>query len=233
MGPARLVRSGLVWARRPPAPLARHPWIGLTLALLGLGAFAVLVVAIRSNETVLAWDRLAADRLHSIAVHSPWLLIQIMRGLSFTGRELVTLLSWALALLWLGQRRWRELSMLALAMTGGALWFRLIGTLVDRPRPNWPDALDPLTGPGFPSGHSISAVLLYGLLAYLLLPHLRSGVQRAVVLVAAPALVLLIGFSRLFMGNHYPTDILAGYSIGLAWGALVVTAVERVFTRRA
>jgi len=114
---------------------------------------------------------------------------------------------------------------------GGEIWFEMLSRAFGRHRPVWPDPLDPLPGPGFPSGHSHTAVLLYGLLFYLLWPHLRSAPARILAAVVTVFIALLIGFARLYMGAHYPTDILAGYAFGLFWFGLVYTGVELYYAR--
>jgi len=67
----------------------------------------------------------------------------------------------------------------------------------------------------FPSGHSTIAVTLYGYLAYLIIKQLKKKTAKAAVFIGAILVIILIGFSRLYLGVHYVSDILAGYSVGL------------------
>jgi undecaprenyl-diphosphatase len=76
----------------------------------------------------------------------------------------------------------------------------------------------------FPSGHSTAAFALYGMLAYLLIDHMRSTAGKLVLLLVAVALVLGIGISRVYLGVHYPSDVAAGYLAGFIWLATLIGA---------
>jgi undecaprenyl-diphosphatase len=86
--------------------------------------------------------------------------------------------------------------------------------------------------PGFPSGHAISAVVCYGLLAYLLVPNLPSTFWKGLVVAAALFVIGFIGFSRIFTAGHYLTDILSGYAVGIAWSGLAYTLIEIFYQKR-
>ena len=86
--------------------------------------------------------------------------------------------------------------------------------------------------PGFPSGHAVAVVACYGLLAYLLAPKMPSLFWKITVITAALLIILFVGFSRIFMGGHYLTDILAGYAVGIAWFGLAYTLIEMFFQER-
>ena len=108
----------------------------------------------------------------------------------------------------------------------GGIWLAL-SQYYDRARPVFDVAVwHQMTAPGFPSGHSIAAVMCFGLLAYLIVPKISSRFWKAVVIVTAGLIILYIGFSRLFVGDHYLTDVLAGYALGVALCGLVYTVVE-------
>jgi membrane-associated phospholipid phosphatase len=86
--------------------------------------------------------------------------------------------------------------------------------------------------PGYPSGHAIGVIVFYGLMAYLLAPKIRSTLGKGLVIGAALLISLFVGFSRVFTAGHYLTDVLAGYSIGIAWTGAIYTLVEIYFTKR-
>ncbi|HEV7843048.1 MAG TPA: phosphatase PAP2 family protein, partial [Pyrinomonadaceae bacterium] len=73
----------------------------------------------------------------------------------------------------------------------------------------------------FPSGHALLSLCFYGALAAILVPHLSRAAPRVLVWTAAALLVALIGFSRIYLGVHYPSDVLAGYAAAIVWVALV------------
>jgi len=121
--------------------------------------------------------------------------------------------------------------MLIVGLGGGAIiWYFLIG-IFNRHRPEAQIGIV-VTDPSFPSGHVITAILFYGLLAYFLVPKMPSLFWKWVLVIATILTILYIGFSRLFLGGHYLTDILAGYSLGIAWAGLVYTLIERISMRR-
>jgi membrane-associated phospholipid phosphatase len=218
-----------------PAPegfLARFPALGLGLLLLGGLLFGLLAVNVRTNGPLLMWDVPIDQALHVRATHDFWLDFDAMRFSGTLGRETAVGITVLLGLYWLWKRHWHAFSMLLIGVIGGNIWFEVLSGYFGRHRPVFPDPLDPLPGPGFPSGHSMTAMLLYGLILYLLLPRLPSWRWRLLAVLDAVLIILLIGYSRLYMGAHYPTDVLAGYSFGLAWGALVYTGIELYHQRR-
>lgn len=213
--------------------LARHPRLGLIALLLGSLTFAVLAVNVQTNGPLLAWDQPIDTALHVRATHDFWLAFDAMRFSGTLGRETALLITILLGLYWFWKRYWHTLAMLVIGVTGGNVWFEVLSHLFNRHRPVWPDPLEPLPGPGFPSGHSMTALLLYGLILYLLLPRLRSRGWRLLAAADAVLIMLLVGYSRLYMGSHFPTDVVAGYAFGTAWGALVYTGLELYQSRLA
>lgn len=113
--------------------------------------------------------------------------------------------------------------------------FFVVDTLVllgwwiwDRPRPKL--VLEGIAAPdwhSFPSGHVAQTVTVYGLLAYLWCSASRSWVERTIVVLLALVLVVVVGMARLALGTHWPSDLLAGALIGLAWLTTVIVALRR------
>jgi undecaprenyl-diphosphatase len=142
-----------------------------------------------------------------------------------------------LALYFLYKRFWCELVMTAVSLSLSGVIFLILSHIFMRPRP-WllfdnPIWLGSKDIPGFPSGHAKSILLLCGLLVYLLLPRIKSYLGKVMVISIALFMVAYIGFSRLFVGDHYLTDVIAGYAVGIAWFSLVYTSIEWLFQRYA
>ena len=126
-------------------------------------------------------------------------------------------------------RLWRTWLPVTLMVAGGlgSLTVTIVGkNYIDRVRPPHTFAIAPFeNSPSFPSGHALNAVVVGGVIAYLLWRRLngRRG-ARIVVLVLAAVYALAMGLSRVYLGHHWLTDVLTGWLIGSAWLALVITA---------
>ncbi|WP_424467909.1 phosphatase PAP2 family protein [Pseudoclavibacter helvolus] len=115
---------------------------------------------------------------------------------------------------------------LIVAAGGGSLLMTVAGkNLIGRVRPDQAEAVPPYEhSASFPSGHTLNAVAVVGIIAYLLI--LRRQTKRARVLIALGAVVfaITVGLSRVYLGHHWFTDVLAGWVLGAAWLALVIFA---------
>jgi undecaprenyl-diphosphatase len=184
----------------------------LGIAIVGLLLFLILASVIGRSELS------GIDRPIMLFVYqfrTP-LFTAIMKWITFfgnTGLIFVVLLA-ALTLLakrYLKQALW----FLILAGSGGAA-NAILKMIIARPRP----ALAPLikeTDFSFPSGHAMDSLIVYGAIAYLLLQLMPEFRYRALVIPMASLIITAIGFSRVYLGVHYPSDVLAGYLFGCGW----------------
>jgi membrane-associated phospholipid phosphatase len=211
--------------------LAKWPIIGITLFVFGSLIFGGLTYNLLANGPLLVWDRLIANTLPAIGLKSPVYVKDIMIAGFYTGKEVVTGLTILFCLYFLFKRYWQELAMMAIGWTGSALLFNALSMLIGRMRPSTQIWII-VNIPGFPSGHAVSVVVFYGLMAYLLVPKMPSFFWKVVVIAAALLTIGFVGFSRIFTGGHYLTDILAGYAVGIAWSGLIYTVIEIYFQRR-
>jgi undecaprenyl-diphosphatase len=213
--------------------LARWPLIGVAMFLIGGLIFGALAYNVTSNGPLIQTDTQVANATHAEALSIPKVLINVFIFGSFLGREMIVMIGLALSLYFLYKRFWRELFMVLIGLGGEEILFETFSRLFHRHRPVFARPVwEVLPGPGFPSGHSASAILCYGLLAYLLVPKMPTRFWKAVIIILALFIMAYIGFSRVFVGDHYLTDVLAGYGMGLAWAGLIYTLVEKLFKFR-
>lgn len=211
----------------------RYPLIGLLMVLLGCAVFGVFVVNLRTNGPIIQTDIAVANSVHAAALQSSPFTRDIMIFGFYLGEHVIGAIGTLLAVYFLFRQFWPEFWMVGIAWIGEAgIWF-FSSQYYGRPRPVFDVAVwHQMTSPGFPSGHSISAVMCYGLIAYLLAPKIRSHFWKAVCILAALLVILFIGYSRIFVGDHYLSDVLAGYALGIAWTGLVFTSIETIFKKR-
>lgn len=113
-----------------------------------------------------------------------------------------------------------------LAVFGGMALNFLLKNLFLRQRPHFNDAILTLTSYSFPSGHTMMATVFYGTLCALAASRTRDWRCRALAIFGAAILISLVGFSRIYLGAHFLSDVLAAIAEGLAWLAFCLIAVE-------
>ena len=138
----------------------------------------------------------------------------------------------AVALAWL----WRQWTPLVLTtVTGlGSLLLTMVGkALVGRSRPPLAEAVAPFESSySFPSGHSLNAMALAGIVAYLLVRKQERSWVRALTISVASAFAVTMGLSRVYLGHHWLTDVLVAWTLALAWLAVVITSHRLFITVR-
>jgi undecaprenyl-diphosphatase len=202
--------------------------IGLSMFLLGSLLFGVLAYQVTSNPSLVQWDTATAKLLHGYALKIPSSLMEYVLFAFFVGRELIVLLAVTLSIYFLYKHYWREFAMIMLGpVAGGLLWY-FLSRYFDRPRPTTQMAII-LDIPSFPSGHALSSLVFYALLAYLLVPRMPNRFWKVFTATLLTLVIASVGLSRVILGGHYVTDVLAGYAVGFAWVGLVYTLVEKLF----
>ncbi len=219
-----------------PHPLQPSDRRFLALALLiGLVVSTLFLLAIIHLHEDISHPRIESlDRsiLQSIHAHDTPFLTALARTLSFIGSPITLLpaVPLAAALLW-SRRLRRDALLLLISMGGSSTLDTALKLHYRRIRPDLPWAFVHERSFSFPSGHSVLAVTLYGILTYLLMSHLAHTWQRAIIILASLTLIVGIGLSRIYLGAHFPSDVLAGYLVGLTW-LLPVIATDQALKRR-
>lgn len=115
---------------------------------------------------------------------------------------------------------------LAFSSSLGLIPYKILKTTIARPRPNPARWLVIEHGYSFPSGHSMNGLIFYGMLIFLIRRSSLSRYKKNVLTVVFGLLIPLIGWTRLFCGVHYVSDVLGGWSLGLAWVLLVSCLID-------
>lgn len=216
---------------KPPF-LARHPEVGFAVFIVCGIVYALISWQVLTKGPLTQWDAPLATSIFQWAKHQPAWLVFYMRFFSAYGRDGVALIALILTIGWMRRKARRELWMLFFGVLGGELWFQVLGNLVNRPRPSFKDPFEKLIGAGFPSGHAVTNVILGWMALYLLWPHIRSSAKRFWLTIAVIFVIVSVLVSRMFLGLHYLTDIVAGIFLGFSWGALVFTLTDLYWFRR-
>ncbi|MER0444258.1 phosphatase PAP2 family protein [Streptomyces sp. Edi4] len=214
-----------------PAPAPARPDVPLRAGLLCAALAALLLVLVAAQwGPLMSLDRAIAEALHRRAVADPG-LTHVNRVLSdwvwdpWTMRALLAVA--AAVLLWRGERLlavW-----VAVTSAAGTAVQQGLKAAVGRERPHWPDPVASASYAAFPSGHALSVTVVFGLLVWLLtLGGARPPVRRAVLAVGALS-ALGVGFTRLYLGVHWFSDVVAGWLTGAAV-VLLSTTAHRLLT---
>lgn len=233
-----LGRVAAAQVQRVSAPLGARGALVLTLAIGGAVALALSFAASRiydavtESEGVAGLDRPILEA--AMRARSP-LLDTIVTGYTDIagpiGMPIIAVL--AIVILSLRRKSWTPAILIASAGLGSLLMTVAGKDIIDRHRPPHADAVPPYEfSPSFPSGHTLNAVVIAGVVAYLLILRQHSALVRTVTIVVALVFAATIGLSRVFLGHHWFTDVLAGWVLGAAWLAIIITAHRLYLTVR-
>ncbi len=197
----------------------------MLVALAAAGGFALVAIALAAHSGITRYELTLAQWLHA----HPWpVLIDTMRLVSWmNGIAGVGLMSAALALWFWRVRAQQWLWTLLLAIPGVMLLNAFLKRLFARPRPHFADPWTSLTSYSFPSGHVSHSTVFYGLLAAWLCMRCSRRTSRILIVVAALLMIGVVATSRLYLGAHYLTDVVAAFCEGVAWLAACHIALAR------
>ena len=220
--PPALTRGELIAALRARRrSLARF---GAGLLAGALLVFGFLTEAVWNSRPIVDLDREFAELLHE---RSTTTLTHLFEAISSLGSSRTLALVALLAVLVLvSRRRLLDALLVIVALVGAEVIDSAVKAGFERERPLFADPIvRRASGFSFPSAHAGASMALYGALAFLLSRQLTSRRARVGCFVGAALLIGAIGFSRLYLGVHYLSDVLAGFSLGLAWVTLCVLSI--------
>jgi len=208
----------------------------MTRASLWSGAIALAVgsfIAV-TNRTVIEHDISAIDRAvltWMSRLRTPALTAIMIDVTALGSPTLIIVFSVVALFVVLALRDRRGALYLVISSTGGWLWTTVTKDVVERRRPTELEHLVKVSGFSYPSGHSLSAAALYLSLALIAGSHLRKPAAKAALAVGAFFLMAMVAVSRVYLGVHYPSDVVSGGWLGAAW-ALIVAAVFSIAAAR-
>jgi undecaprenyl-diphosphatase len=197
--------------------------LGTVVLLIAAWIFGVIAEDVVTGDPLTLVDRMVANWLHTLA--TPILTRAMLLIAELAGARVITALAVTMGLALAWKRRWHWLLALVLVVPGGVLLNELLKIAFRRARPTFDEPILVLTDYGFPSGHTMIATILYGFIGLFLVTIVHSWRWRRRIVVAVVVLVALVGVSRMYLGVHYLSDILAAIAAGGAWLALCLTAV--------
>jgi undecaprenyl-diphosphatase len=172
------------------------------------------------------WDNIVLQWLHS---HTTPFGIHMMATYTILGAAAFTAIPGiGIGALLARQRKWMMLKGWSAALVGGPIIENILKWSIRRPRPELAALFLHGFSYSFPSGHALNSTIVYGMLAYILVTLCtRHNAAKVGIVVITVLIVLGVGFSRLYLGVHYLSDVLGGFAIGIVWLAACI-----VFTRR-
>jgi len=223
--------SGWLWVRN-------QDLLVLILSLgvaLGLWGFVELADEVKEGTTLGFDERimLALRNPQNLAdpVGPPWLEVAMRDLTALGGVAVLTLVASAVAGYVAIRRQYHALWLLVAAIGGGLLLNLLMKSLIARARPAVVPHLMQEASASFPSGHSMLSAVVYITLGALLARLVEGMKFRVYIILVAILFSLLVGISRAYLGVHYPTDILAGWTLGSLWAVICWLAARFLQTR--
>ena len=212
---ARLSREGY---------LGLHLTFGVLFLSLATWLFAALAEDVTNGDPITTLDVRFSNWLHAHA--AGWLtnvMLVITNLHSALGISIMTL---GIAVYLWRQRLRHWVFTFLLTVYSGVLLNYLLKLVFHRARPHFANPIVTLTSPSFPSGHTMTATVFYGTLCAIVISRVDGWGRRALCILIALFLISLVGFSRIYLGAHFLSDVLGAMAEGAAWLALCLTATE-------
>jgi undecaprenyl-diphosphatase len=207
--------------------------------LLGFVGVVVVVLAFaKAAAEISEGDTLSVDRFLLMALRIPgnpgvpigprWLQQSLIDVTALGGVTVLTLITCLAAGYLVAARKPASAAFTGAAVGAGALLGNLLKGFYERARPEVVEHLVGTNSTSFPSGHAMNSAIVYLTLAVLIARSSENRSVRLYIICVAIALTLIIGFSRVYLGVHWPTDVVAGWTVGGVWAALCSLVAKRL-----
>lgn len=218
----------------PGGEFGLHLTAGAALMMAAVAVFGELAEDVAENDGVAAFDKHASDWMH-VNAQEPYTSVMWLMTHLHSVAGMCVLVALAGAFFWRRAEHHGRYWLLALvfAVPGGMLLNVVLKHIYQRARPVFEEPMLTLATYSFPSGHTVAATLFWGLVAsYAVMTAQRWSVRCAVV-AGATLMVVLAGVSRIYLGAHYPSDVLAAMVEGCGWLAVCITGCSSLRRRQA
>ncbi len=215
----------------PDTEFGLHLTVGIALLWLAAWIFGEIASDVVAHAPITIVDLQLANWLH-LQANSGWTPFMLFIT-DWHAPPGILLMSAILGRYLYLRRAYYWLATLVLAVPGGLFLNVPLKYLFHRARPHFDDPLLTLASYSFPSGHTMGATLFYGVLAAYLVCTWRRLSARVLAVCVALAMVLLVGLSRMYLGAHYLSDVLAALAFSCAWLAICITGVSTLRRRHA
>ncbi len=225
----RLQRLEQIIPTRVRSHLTLFVIAALIVCTLSLLLFAKLVDGVSENDKIVQFDLALANALHSAATTTS---TSAFITISLFGGQILLLESGLVTILLAWKKHWLALIMWLITIAGGYFLNSLLKQFFARPRPTFANPLVIEQFYSFPSGHSMLSIIAYGMMAYIICLLLKNNLQRFIIVLLGIIVIALIGLSRLALGVHYFSDVLAGYAVGALWLMSCIGVWRFIHSRR-
>jgi len=215
----------------PRAYLTLHIVVGLLVCLLAGLIFAVLLDSVREHDVLVTRDEAVANWFHGNGTAFGDRVFVIVSAI---GSPVAMAVLFAAAVLYLWRAKQRTLLVAwVLSYVGGTVLDGVIKDVVRRPRPEFAAKFLHYSSWSFPSGHSMGSLIGFAMLAYTIIRvwKVESLAARVGIWAGAVVMIILVGYSRIYLGVHYLSDVAAGYTLGVLWLAVCFTGLQMVNRR--
>jgi membrane-associated phospholipid phosphatase len=211
--------------------LGLHLTLALAVGVAAIWALSALLDAVLDNATLVRLDVLVDARIHALETPAG---LTFFTWISLIGSPTSMAVLGAIGAVVLAIRRERRMCVTWIAaFVGSAVLERTLKFLVHRSRPAYAGAQLARQSFSFPSGHAMGSFIGFGMVVYVVAAHWRAPRRiRLPLTVAAVILVLLVGLSRVYLGAHYPSDVLGAYAASAAWMAVCIGGLAVALHRR-
>lgn len=193
------------------------------IIFISLAVFAIIAASVASHD-YLSFDTVIRNWVYSRRTDA---LNSIIIPITYSGNVQTVFALGVILMLWKKTRKTFGIPF-AIVSISSSVCYKVVKAFFKRPRPDVAVHLIKQGGYSFPSGHSMNCLVCYGFLIYLINIHCKNRKLARILTILLTLQIICIGLSRVYVGVHFPTDILGGWSLGLAFLTVSIIIYERV-----